>query len=80
MKKLLYVVMLLLGLSVLASCEKDGGEGNNFSIIGKWSYSNTQLYLNSSLIEIWSRNRPIIDFSTEGKHDQLSPIFNITFY
>lgn len=36
MKKILYALMLVLGMSVLSSCSK---EGNGTSIVGTWEYT-----------------------------------------
>lgn len=37
MKKIIYVLMLVLGMSVLLySCEKEGGESDNMILEGKW--------------------------------------------
>ena len=36
MKRLLYAVMLLLGMSVMVSCEKEGGVGDKSNLEGKW--------------------------------------------
>lgn len=36
MKKIIYAVMLLLGLSIMASCEKEGTEADKGKLEGKW--------------------------------------------
>lgn len=41
MKKILYALMLVLGMSVLSSCSK---EGNGSSIIGTWEYTDVSWY------------------------------------
>ena len=41
MKKILYALMLVLGMSVLSSCSK---EGNGTSIVGTWEYTDKSWY------------------------------------
>ena len=41
MKKILYALMLVLGMSVLSSCSK---EGNGTSIVGTWEYTDVSWY------------------------------------
>ena len=36
MKRILYAVMLLIGMSIMVSCEKEGGVGDNSNLEGKW--------------------------------------------
>lgn len=40
MKKILYIVFILLGIGIMSSCTKEGGNQN--SIVGSWKIVNTE--------------------------------------
>lgn len=62
MKRILYAVMLLLGMSIMASCEKVGGVGDNGSLEGKWWVPfKAEAIFNGSVVE--TANGSVEDFN-----------------
>ena len=51
MKKLLYLVIILLGMGILSSCSKEGGSN---SIIGSWKVVYSEDYGELSVGEVWT--------------------------
>ena len=50
MKKILYAVMLLLGLSLLSSCNKENYNGSSGSILGEWQSTKEEYIFQGSVV------------------------------
>lgn len=68
MKKILYAAMLLLGLSILSSCNKEQTNSNDYSklILGAWLYTYSETFENGELISSRDVNNEFYTFDTDG--------------